>query len=156
MAKLPKLFSIPFFIPPTEGDKFNVRQFILAGNARFTVQSKKTGRRFTYHIVKKEGWSGSPVYFVNVLTGPDNSTDYEFFGTIFSDTQKFVYSLKSRISREAKSVIAFRWFWRQIVAEKELKDCDVSHEGRCGRCGRRLTVPESIRSGFGPECINKI
>lgn len=24
--------------------------------------------------------------------------------------------------------------------------------GRCGRCGRRLTDPESIRRGIGPEC----
>jgi hypothetical protein len=27
------------------------------------------------------------------------------------------------------------------------------HEGRCGRCGRRLTVPDSIASGYGPECV---
>jgi hypothetical protein len=32
----------------------------------------------------------------------------------------------------------------------------IWHEGRCGRCGRRLTVPESIESGYGPECIGKI
>jgi hypothetical protein len=31
---------------------------------------------------------------------------------------------------------------------------EFRHEGRCGRCGRTLTVPESIDSGFGPECIN--
>jgi hypothetical protein len=30
----------------------------------------------------------------------------------------------------------------------------VWHEGRCGRCGRKLTVPESIESGFGPECAS--
>ncbi|MGQ4872128.1 MAG: DUF6011 domain-containing protein, partial [Candidatus Thorarchaeota archaeon] len=26
----------------------------------------------------------------------------------------------------------------------------IWHEGKCGRCGRRLTVPESIESGYGP------
>jgi hypothetical protein len=26
------------------------------------------------------------------------------------------------------------------------------HEGKCGRCGRLLTVPSSIESGIGPEC----
>lgn len=29
---------------------------------------------------------------------------------------------------------------------------EVWHEGRCGRCARRLTVPESILIGIGPEC----
>src|ERR1700675_3055956 len=24
--------------------------------------------------------------------------------------------------------------------------------GKCGRCGKPLTVPESIASGFGPDC----
>jgi hypothetical protein len=33
---------------------------------------------------------------------------------------------------------------------------DVHHEGKCGRCGRKLTVPESVKSGFGPECAGKI
>ena len=33
---------------------------------------------------------------------------------------------------------------------------DGWHEGRCGRCGRKLTVPESIEAGYGPECINLV
>jgi hypothetical protein len=30
------------------------------------------------------------------------------------------------------------------------------HEGKCCRCGRKLTVPASIASGIGPECATKI
>lgn len=33
---------------------------------------------------------------------------------------------------------------------------EIWHEGKCGRCGRQLTVPESIESGFGPECVKMI
>src|SRR5882672_9405186 len=33
---------------------------------------------------------------------------------------------------------------------------EIWHSGSCGRCGRTLTVPESVLSGFGPECINKM
>jgi len=29
---------------------------------------------------------------------------------------------------------------------------ELMHEGRCGRCGRPLTRPESIQSGIGPIC----
>jgi hypothetical protein len=34
-------------------------------------------------------------------------------------------------------------------------DLEVWHEGRCGACGRRLTVPESIERGLGPECYGR-
>jgi len=27
------------------------------------------------------------------------------------------------------------------------------HEGKCGKCGRKLTTPESIKNGFGPTCL---
>ena len=33
---------------------------------------------------------------------------------------------------------------------------EVWHEGRCGRCNRALTVPESIASGIGPECAKHV
>lgn len=33
---------------------------------------------------------------------------------------------------------------------------EVWHEGSCGRCGRKLTVPESIANGLGPECAEKV
>jgi hypothetical protein len=32
---------------------------------------------------------------------------------------------------------------------------DVLHSGRCGRCGRTLTTPDSIERGLGPECAHK-
>lgn len=28
----------------------------------------------------------------------------------------------------------------------------LAGEGKCGRCARRLTTPESVQLGFGPEC----
>jgi len=32
----------------------------------------------------------------------------------------------------------------------------LHHEGKCGRCGRKLTVPLSIETGIGPECASKM
>ena len=32
----------------------------------------------------------------------------------------------------------------------------VFHDGKCGRCGRKLTVPESIQSGLGPVCAGQV
>jgi hypothetical protein len=32
---------------------------------------------------------------------------------------------------------------------------EIWHEGRCGRCGRKLTVPDSIAIGIGPDCLTR-
>lgn len=48
----------------------------------------------------------------------------------------------------------FAWFWRTLTNGRDFPaGFEFWHEGRCARCSRRLTVPESISSGFGPECI---
>lgn len=52
---------------------------------------------------------------------------------------------------------AFRWLWVQLTKGNELPDkVEVWHEGRCGACGRRLTVPESIAQGLGPVCAGLV
>lgn len=51
----------------------------------------------------------------------------------------------------------FAWLWRFLVDEKPLPEgVQFWHEGRCGRCGRRLTVPGSIEIGFGPDCASEL
>lgn len=45
------------------------------------------------------------------------------------------------------------WFGK--TAGQDLPECEVWHEGRCGRCGRKLTVPESIETGIGPDCAKR-
>ena len=49
---------------------------------------------------------------------------------------------------------AFSWVHARLSSNMNLPESVViHHENRCGRCGKRLTVPESIESGYGPECI---
>ena len=137
----------------------DIRNFLLAGKAIFTIVSKKTSVRFTYKVKKH---SEKDLWFVSVLTGSDNNSSYSYLGTIFSrnvsgvttNYREFRSTFKSRITVDAPSYKAFRWFFDHIENDKSLDAVEVHHEGRCGRCGRRLTVPESIESGFGPECMS--
>lgn len=130
----------------------DARRFILAGNATFTITSAKTGTRFTYKIKAKEIDGGSrKLHFVSVLTGQDNEADYTFLGTIF-EGREFRHSKKSHIGADAPSAKAFAWSFARIMADSLGADATVHHEGRCGRCGRKLTVPDSIELGLGPEC----
>ena len=135
--------------------------FALGGRATFTLVSRKTGTRFTYKVVKaKEPRNGKHAFFVSVLTGPENTNDYTFFSTIFKgDSLEFRHSDRGGIGADAPSAKAFAWFYRKVLIE----DCDpatvnleIWHSGRCCRCNRKLTVPESIASGIGPECATRM
>jgi hypothetical protein len=66
---------------------------------------------------------------------------------------QFRLTRSSRATLDAPSVKAFRFFFESNRLHPELV---VRHEGKCGRCGRTLTVPESIDRGIGPECAGKI
>lgn len=136
----------------TAGD---AEAFILAGKATVTLKSLKTGAHFTYRI------SASPdksCHFVALLSGPDNEGDYKYLGRIarsmFWAGRKVPKA--GDIGRDAPSMRAFAWAWQQIVRGALPDSLEVWHEGRCGRCARKLTVPSSISSGFGPECITKV
>lgn len=127
------------------------RHFVTAGNAIVTIRSKATGTRFTYKITESDPKPGQmPVYFVGLLNGSDNTSDYVYMGTLFASG--FRTTRKSRIAADAPSAVAFAWF----ATHFEDGRIEVWHEGRCGRCGRKLTVPESIASGLGPDCATKL
>lgn len=129
-------------------------QFMLAGNATFTARNRVTGKRFTFKI-RRSKTALTPVHFVSVLYGSDNNADYTFFGTIF-DEKTFVHSKKSTLKKDDIRVVGFKFIWEHLLANALNPDMEIWHEGSCGRCGRLLTVPESILSGYGPECIGLV
>lgn len=155
---------------PTLRNKFDsaaaARQFIESnktqnGSATITLESLKSGNRFTYKISQardKESGVAQDCYFVGLLVGPNNDADYKYIGriarSVFWAGRK--YPKAGDISPHAPSVKAFAWAWRALAQGTMPDQLAVWHEGKCGRCGRKLTVPESVKNGFGPECVNKI
>lgn len=130
----------------------NLKAFILAGNATVTVRSQKTGTRFTFKV--RQPKPDSP-HFVSLMNGPDNEGDFAFIGSVFASGE-YRHGTRSAISPDAPSAKAARWVVSRVMADKPLDGCEVWHEGRCGKCNRKLTVPESIESGIGPECAKKL
>jgi hypothetical protein len=130
----------------------DTKTFILAGDATFTVTSLQSGTRYTYKVSLSED---KRRYFVSVLTGPDNWSNYKYFGCINPNTGAFSWAKpeSAKVAPDAPSAKGFEWFWRHLNAPvSKIAAVKVSHEGKCCRCGRKLTVPESIESGIGPEC----
>lgn len=135
----------------------SVREYALAGNATMTLVSAKTQTRFTFRVRRPKP---DKPWFVSLLRGPNNEDDYTFLGTVFPPVgiQSYLYraSRKSRVSEGAPSQRVVTWFVKLLSKQELPPSLEVWHEGRCGRCGRKLTVPESLARGIGPECAGAL
>lgn len=128
-------------------DAARARDFIVAGKATLTLRSEKTGARFTYRV--REAKDGG-AHFVSYREGPS----YEYMGMIKNGT--LLTTARSSVDRADVRFRAFQFAWANLVAGKIGGQLEIWHEGRCGRCGRTLTDPESIERGIGPECVKKV
>jgi len=137
----------------TKLDNFNsIKSFLYGGNATITLKSGQTGKHYTYKVSKADK---GDVYFVSVLSGTDNTTNYSYIGIIIKD-KRFTLTKNSKVTSESVSFKAFDYFYKQILVEKINNKLEVLHSGTCAKCGRKLTTPESIKCGFGPICKTKI
>ena len=130
--------------------------FILAGNAYFTVRSKKTGTRFTFRVAIPK-WArkeDKDVFYVSLLNGPDNTSNYTYMGMIRDG--RFSLAKKTLITKDAPSYKALEFTMMNLGRKHLPTTLEIWHEGRCGRCGHMLTVPESIERGIGPECAGRL
>ena len=123
-------------------------QFILGGKAFVTFLNPESGNRFTYKVVKHKT---DDIYFVHVLTSPEI---YKYIGVILN--HNFQHTRKASIAKDAKSVLVFDYVFGNLAWGTLDSRIEIYHDGKCGKCGRQLTTPESVQNGFGPECIKKI
>ena len=126
-----------------------IKNYILAGKATFTLENGENGDYVTFKVVEfKEN-----LHFVQYMNGNNNEEHYAYLGTIFNKST-FKVTKKSP-NTDTKCVKGFNWLWKKISTNSEL-DHPMSffHSGHCGKCGRTLTTPDSIRFGIGPVCRN--
>jgi hypothetical protein len=121
--------------------------FAFAGNSTFTLRSLKTGARFTFKVEASED---GKVHFIKVLTGQNNEGDFAYLG--FFKGPDYSHGKKSKITSEAPSARAFQFFSDCLRKGKLHPSLEVYHEGKCGRCNRKLTTPASVLTGIGPDC----
>jgi len=146
-------------------------RYTLAGNAYVTLRSKNTGVRYTYRVAlaKKTAeqaglWPDErgivKRWFVSLLTGPENRDDYSYLGVIEQangNRPAFRLTKASKMTRTSLPVVAISWTVAALAQGDLMPEAlEVWHDGRCGRCGRALTVPESVAAGIGPECAERM
>lgn len=131
-------------------------RFIYAGNALFTVVSKKTGDRFTFRVRKPNGPDDkkSVMRFAQVLNGPDNTSSYLYIGYLKDSNRGEIFA-GNKGRPDTAGYRALKWTVAKLAKGDMPEDLEFYHSGKCGCCGRTLTVPESIKTGLGPICAGK-
>lgn len=128
-----------------------ILDYLFAGKSTITIRSLVTETRYTYQVRVSDDQS---MFFVSALIGSDNEADYAYIGCIPAKTRTMRAGTKGN-DRDPR-FIALDWLLKQLISRGTVPaTVEVFHEGRCGRCGRKLTTPESIQTGLGPECAKK-
>jgi|GEM_PF-1767808 len=146
------------------------RNFMTAGGGRviftlaippsFYKQHAECKSHYTYRVIFRDAnneWPES--WFIHLLSGPDNVSDYQYLGMLNPETGAVKLTRKSRMTDKAWPVRLVRRVFAALWAGKddqiEQAGFELMHSGRCGRCGKMLTRPDSIEIGLGPTCRNK-
>ena len=149
----------PSYDGPAFRDAAIARSFMLGGRAIFTLVSEATGTRYTYRVAQgkpRPGDSRPAPFFVSLLTGPDNTSEYTYMGMLDPSSGAVRLTRASQYTADTVPVRALDWCMRIVFSGRVPAGVRIYHCGRCARCGRLLTVPTSIESGFGPECLAKM
>lgn len=129
-----------------------IHAYLLAGRAILTIVNRQTGGRFTFKIIRDEAKRDNdpPTWFVAAMTGTDL---HQYLGFIRDGGYR---PNLLKVAADKPTQKAATWLLPRMLACHPLPESvDVLHSGRCGRCGRTLTTPDSIERGLGPECAGK-
>jgi len=127
-------------------------KFMLAGNATFTA-SNPEGKHYTFKVVKSKNknMGGYYTFFISLLTGPDY---YTYLGIVKDFGVKL--TKKSKYKNDSLPYKVADWAVRTVMLDRKVTEgYKIDHAGKCGKCGRKLTTPESIEFGLGPICREK-
>lgn len=113
---------------------------------RFSYRHTPTGRIISFRIDAPERGEYHPVRALNAVG------KWALYGWILPD-----------------GGILHRGHWQDAVLDDALRRAALSPQfaqmgyegyasrtGRCARCGKRLTDPESVARGIGPECAKQV
>lgn len=134
-------------------DTNSIYDFILAGNSRFTIHNKSTDGRFTYKVFKA---SAGPAYYVSVCYGYEKYMYAGFLAKSEKCVVEYKQGCKGKLNSDSNSIRVLIGVIRLAKTERLSDNIEVLHFNECGKCGRELTDPVSIKTGIGPMCAKKL
>ena len=134
------------------------KEFFFAGRAVWTVANKQTGKHFTFKLrIKSDPQYGKTMYISERI-----DSGWGYVGILRKEDWTVVLTKASvrrdhRLSPTDTVVKAINWFFFMLKNEREWPEyIEIKHEGKCGRCGRALTHPDSLKTGIGPDCAGRV
>lgn len=140
------------------------KEFVMAGNATFTLEMPETFRKrnnlpthYTYKVVSRPDrfHEKKLIHFVSLMTGYDNVDHFSYLGMLKSNGD-LILTKGSKFNKTTWSVRLLTRVldrvWNNEFEEISKAGFVLHHEGKCGKCGRKLTTPESVKTGLGPKC----
>lgn len=127
------------------------KEYIFAGHSTFTIESTKINQRYTYKVKRQTTKSSGKVsYQVYRLYGPDNTDDYRFI-CLVGDDRKTI--LVNQANQKEMPVVMFKQFIDLLHNDETWPEkCKFYKSNKCAKCGRLLTTPDSVETGYGPTC----
>lgn len=140
-------------LPPNRISNYHdIVRFLFAGYATFTLLDTRINERITYFVKQAEdNGKKKDMWFVSARVG----MDFLYFGYIDKD-KKFNWAKTPKLSKDDLRAKYFLAFLIRVNQEQVPNFIEFWHEGICGKCGRHLTVPESINNGLGPVCRKRM
>lgn len=130
-------------------------------NGTYTLESTRTGQHRTLSVrTQADDAKFAPgKRVVALLTGPDNEHDYQGFG-FMDDRGVYVWRSKKGKGQASQYEALADILW-DLATQGEggrwyARGYRLHVEGRCIRCNRKLTRPDSIKRGAGETCLNRI
>ena len=145
-------------------------------NGTFTISHDERGH-YTLKLWTAVKGALADKRIISMLVGPDNTADYQAVA-FWDDAKRLVFPWRRfRGAGSTMRIDGFTWqaagwssieqklaIWADLAIRGAEPDAHgfwhqegyaLLAEGRCCRCNRKLTHPESIQYGIGPECAKK-
>ena len=125
-------------------------------NGTFTIQNRVTGEHRTFRVrTQKDDASFAPgKRTVALLKGNDNETSYTGFAFVTEDGINVWSSKRGTVGYTAYANLLWSLAIDGAFSEYAEK-YSITESRKCVRCNRKLTTPESLAAGIGPECAGR-
>lgn len=121
-------------------------------NGTFTITNAETKnhRTFKVYTVQKGNLQGKRI--LSLLIGPNNTLDYQSVAFIEDDGIKV---WRRHQGTEFERLCKFFWLLLTVDDYPHKSSFHILLSKRCRICNRKLTTPESILAGIGPNCAGR-
>jgi hypothetical protein len=125
----------------------DILTFMFLGQAFLTIKSLKTNTHFTFRITSSRKSGNTHFVWVKSI-----SNTFSYLGVV-KNRNRFELTPSSTFNSRSMPYIAFKYLLGVALTKEAIPPLlEVCHTGRCGRCGRWISTPNSIDRGIGPEC----